>query len=144
MNYYFYYFRIIIKNLTKCNILNTLTLKKIWEISQTLFRKIVSLVLGLGLDDSCSWPRKRLSFERSVLNLGLERCVFDSTSAIYDVYLSAWKNGSCQVYLPSRFQTAVLVLGLTLLVVIRIWCFHEWFISSYIKGKVMTNSVYTT
>ena len=51
----------------------------------------VSLVLGLGLEHSCPWPREVLSSERlslalasdffTVLGLGLEPCVLDSTSA---------------------------------------------------------------
>ena len=51
---------------------------------------LVSLVLGLGLEHSCPWPRECLSSERlslalasdffCVLGLGLEPCVFDSTS----------------------------------------------------------------
>ena len=52
----------------------------------------VSLVLGLGLEHCCPWPREVLSSERlslalalasgffCVLGLGLEPCVFDSTS----------------------------------------------------------------
>ena len=55
--------------------------------------RFVSLVLGLGLEHSCPWPRECLSSERlslalasdffCVLGLGLEPCVLDSTSAIY-------------------------------------------------------------
>ena len=53
----------------------------------------MSLVLGLGLEHSCPWPRECLSSERlslalalasdffCVLGLGLEPCVLDSTSA---------------------------------------------------------------
>ena len=51
---------------------------------------LVSLVLGLGLEHSCPWPREVLSSERlslalasgffCVLGLGLEPCVLDSTS----------------------------------------------------------------
>ena len=53
----------------------------------------VSLVLGLGLEHSCPWPREVLSSKRlslalalasdffCVLGLGLEPCVLDSTSA---------------------------------------------------------------
>ena len=48
----------------------------------------MSLVLGLGLEHSCPWPREDLSLERlslasdffCVLGLGLEPCVLDSTS----------------------------------------------------------------
>ena len=57
---------------------------------------LVSLVLGLGLEHSCPWPRECLSSERLSLalalasdffcvlglGLGLEPCVLDSTSAI--------------------------------------------------------------
>ena len=54
---------------------------------------LVSLVLGLGLEHSCPWPRECLSSERLSLalasdffcvlglGLGLEPCVLDSTSA---------------------------------------------------------------
>ena len=51
----------------------------------------MSLVLGLGLEHSCRWPREGLSSKRlslalasdffCVLGLGLEPCVLDSTSA---------------------------------------------------------------
>ena len=55
----------------------------------------MSLVLGLGLEHSCPWPRECLSSERLSLalalasdffcvlglGLGLEPCVLDSTSA---------------------------------------------------------------
>ena len=53
---------------------------------------LVSLVLGLGLEHSCPWPRECLSSERlslalawvsdffCVLGLGHEPCVLDSTS----------------------------------------------------------------
>ena len=56
---------------------------------------LVSLVLGLGLEHSCPWPRECLSSERLSLalasdffcvlglGLGLEPCVLDSTSDIY-------------------------------------------------------------
>ena len=48
----------------------------------------MSLVLGLGLEHSCPWPREDLSSKRlslasnffCVLGLGLEPCVLDSTS----------------------------------------------------------------
>ena len=50
---------------------------------------LVSLVLGLGLENSCPWPREGLSSETLSLALasdffcvlGLEPCVLDSTSA---------------------------------------------------------------
>ena len=54
----------------------------------------MSLVLGLGLEHSCPWPRECLSSERlslalalasdffCVLGLGLEPCVLDSTSGM--------------------------------------------------------------
>ena len=52
--------------------------------------RFVSLVLGLGLEHSCPWPRECLSSEGlslalasdffCVLGLGLEPCVLDSTS----------------------------------------------------------------
>ena len=52
----------------------------------------MSLVLGLGLEHSCPWPRECLSSERLSLasdffcvfglGLGLEPCVLDSTSDI--------------------------------------------------------------
>ena len=52
--------------------------------------RFVSLVLGLGLEHSCPWPRECLSSERLSLALasdffcvlGLEPCVLDSTSAL--------------------------------------------------------------
>ena len=58
---------------------------------------LVSLVLGLGLEHSCPWPRECLSSERlslalasdffCVLGLGLEPCVLDSTSAFYLMFV---------------------------------------------------------
>ena len=55
---------------------------------------LVSLVLGLGLEHSCPWPRECLSSERlslalasdffCVLGLGLEPCVLDSTSGSWN------------------------------------------------------------
>ena len=53
--------------------------------------RFVSLVLGLGLEHSCPWPRECLSSERLSLALasdffcvlGLEPCVLDSTSDCY-------------------------------------------------------------
>ena len=57
---------------------------------EDLFFGLVSLVLGLGLEHSCPWPRECLSSEKlslalasdffCVLGLGLEPCVLDSTS----------------------------------------------------------------
>ena len=56
---------------------------------------LVSLVLGLGLEHSCPWPREYLSSERLSLalasdffcvlglGLGLEPCVLNSTSAMH-------------------------------------------------------------
>ena len=49
---------------------------------------LVSLVLGLGLEHPCPWPRECMSSERLSLALasnffcvlGLEPCVLDSTS----------------------------------------------------------------
>ena len=62
---------------------------------------LVSLVLGLGLEHSCSWPRECLSSERlslalasdffCVLGLGLEPCVLDSTS-VKSCYLRPLSN----------------------------------------------------
>ena len=69
----------------------------------------VSLVLGLGLEHSCPWPREYLSSERlslalasdffCVLGLGLEPCVLDSTSANEDENRKTLKTAS----LNSRF-----------------------------------------
>ena len=55
---------------------------------------LVSLILGLGLEHSCPWPRECLSPERlslasdffCVLGLGLEPCVLDSTSGSYILF----------------------------------------------------------
>ena len=52
---------------------------------------LVSLVLGLGLEPSCPWPRECLSSERLSLALasdffcvlGLKPCILDSTSGNY-------------------------------------------------------------
>ena len=62
--------------------------------------RFVSLVLGLGFEHSCPWPRECLSSERlslashffCVLGLGLEPCVLDSTSA-YDKRLNILVHG---------------------------------------------------
>ena len=60
---------------------------------------LVSLVLGLGLEHSCPWPRECLSLERlslalalasdffCVLGLGLDLCVLDSTSGNYRIFV---------------------------------------------------------
>ena len=56
---------------------------------------LVSLILGLGLEHSCPWPREVLSSERlslasdffCVLGLGLEPCVLYSTSDKHTVLL---------------------------------------------------------
>ena len=58
--------------------------------------RFVSLVLGLGLEHSCPWPRECLSSERLSLasdffcvlglGLGLEPCVLDSTSVVYSIF----------------------------------------------------------
>ena len=108
----------------------------------------MSLVLGLGLDHFSHRYREGISlkslslasnFFNSLVLASNVNCVLDSTSAIYDVYQSAGKNGS---YWPNRLQNVILVFEPTLLIVIRIWCFYEWFISSFIKGKAMINSEY--
>ena len=63
--------------------------------------RFVSLVLGLGLEHSCPWPRECLSSERLSLalalasdffcvlglGLGLEPCVLDSTSDALNHFL---------------------------------------------------------
>ena len=71
--------------------------------------RFVSLVLGLGLEHSCPWPRECLSSERlslalasdffCVLGLGLEPCVLDSTSAtnfsvkfVFPLLFFGWPN----------------------------------------------------
>ena len=52
---------------------------------------LVSLVLDLGLEHSCPWPRECLSSKRLSLAsdffcvLGLEPCVLDSTSGFYNL-----------------------------------------------------------
>ena len=67
--------------------------------------RFVSLVLGLGLEHSCPWPRECLSSERLSLalasdffcvlglGLGLEPCVLDSTSVknvIFSIFVSLY------------------------------------------------------
>ena len=65
--------------------------KFLWRPSFFFFWRalaLVSLVLGLGLEHSCPWPRECLSSERLSLALdffcvlGLESCVVDSTSGV--------------------------------------------------------------
>ena len=74
----------------------------------------MSLVLGLGLEHFCPWPREGLSSERlslasifvCVLGLGLERCVLDSTSG----------TGSLQLQVPvtiAKFSDLVIARLLT-------------------------------
>ena len=72
--------------------------------------RFVSLVLGLGLEHSCPWPRECLSSERlslalalasdffCVLGLGLEPCVLDSTSVQYCI--SSWGTASKSTLAP--------------------------------------------
>ena len=80
-----------------------------WRSSEKNFRRsffletlaFVSLVLGLGLEHFCPWPRECLSSERlslvsdffCVLGLGLEPCVLDSISGIWiDKDKTEWSN----------------------------------------------------
>ena len=77
--------------------------------------RFVSLVLGLGLEHSCPWPRECLSSERLSLalasdffcvlglGLGLEPCVLDSTSGIetqwsFQPLNAIWKLHACCHY----------------------------------------------
>ena len=84
--------------------------------------RFVSLVLGLGLEHSCPWPRECLSSERLSLalalasdffcvlglGLGLEPCVLDSTYAVYHclIYshlqycISSWGTASKSTLAP--------------------------------------------
>ena len=74
------------------------------EIARKIFVKtfffwralaLVSLVLGLGLEHSCPWPRECLSSKKLFLALasdffcvlGLEPCVLDSTSVHWVFFL---------------------------------------------------------
>ena len=73
--------------------------------------RFVSLVLGLGLEHSCPWPRECLSSERlslalasdffCVLGLGLslEPCVLDSTSGTYMFFLKMQCNSTQNYFL---------------------------------------------
>ena len=81
--------------------------KKIFEDVFFCWRTLapVSLVLGLGLEHSCPWPREVLSSERLSLalalasdffcvlglGLGLEPCVLDSTSDVFILLASKMK-----------------------------------------------------
>ena len=49
-----YCFRTIIKNLTKCNVLNTFAFKVMENKPDIIKKKIMFLVLGH--DHSCPWP----------------------------------------------------------------------------------------
>ena len=75
---------------------------------------LVSLVLGLGLEHSCPWPRECLSSERlslalasdffCVLGLGLEPCVLDSTSALFHLLTdrgAETQGGDGEIYPPN-------------------------------------------
>ena len=66
-----YYFRIIIKNLTKCNILNTLAFKHYGKFADHNLEKFCPRSLALASRGSV--------LKKSVPGLGLERCVLDST-----------------------------------------------------------------
>ena len=67
------------KNLTKCNVLNTFALEIIENLTIIIFRKIVSLVLAstipvLGLEKACPrkvcpWPWNRIFFDSLALVL---------------------------------------------------------------------------
>ena len=67
----------------------TFALKNIQSLPTIAFFKILSLVLGFGLDQSCPWPQEGLYLKsRSLVlasnffsALGLEHCVLDSRSA---------------------------------------------------------------
>ena len=62
--------------------------------------RVLSLVLGLGLEHSCPWPREGLSSESQslasdlfcVIGLGLEPRVLDSTSDYYVLCSRLWNN----------------------------------------------------
>ena len=83
----------------------------------------VSLVLGLGLEHSCPWPREGLSSERlslalasdffCVLSLGLEPCVPDSTSALQAKFFALPLPGvTWSKYLDSGSRTILTVCAL--------------------------------
>ena len=69
--------------------------KKFWRPFFLETLALVSLVLGLGLEHFCSWPRECLSSETlplasdffCVLGLGLEACVLDSTTGNYRIFV---------------------------------------------------------
>ena len=76
---------------------------------------LVSLVLGLGLELSCPWPRECLSSERLSLalasdffcvlglGLGLEPCVLDSTSGHKLGLLHLYETTLCIIPLPFTY-----------------------------------------
>ena len=82
----------------------------------------MSLVLGLGLEHSCPWPRECLSSERLSLalalasdffcvlglGLGLEPCVLDSTSDSNDIN---FKVPSIWLYIMERKFNTLLENG---------------------------------
>ena len=49
------------KNLTKCNILNTLAFTKYGKLAKHSLKNLFPWSIVLGLDDSCSWPQEGLS-----------------------------------------------------------------------------------
>ena len=76
--------------------------------------RFVSLVLGLGLEHSCPWPRECLSSSERlslalalasdffcVLGLGLEPCVLDSTSGVRVLAISVSVQFQYNTTLPS-------------------------------------------
>ena len=86
-----YYFWTTITNFTKCNIWNIFAFKNYGKFADHNLEK-----LCVDFDHFCPWPREGLSSKSRSLTsfffffwvLGLERCVFDSTSVSdqHDVY----------------------------------------------------------
>ena len=83
----------------------------------------MSLVLGLGLEHSCLWPKEGLSSEGHRLGffcvLGLEPCVLDSTSAInhlsFGYARQEWQYGTFRIcvlqYVPRTLNRIVPACG---------------------------------
>ena len=86
---------------------------------------LVSLVLGLGLEHSCPWPRECLSSERlslalasdfsCVFGLCLEPCVLDSTSA------DRGAEGGWEIYFPNNLSIVCICIS----PIIWLWCAFE-------------------
>ena len=115
---------------------------------------LVSLVLGLGLEHSCPWPRECLSSERlsmalasdffCVLSLGLalEPYVLDSTSGPYKFFcVLVDSNGSLLVFI-GPYSSLRILMGphWSFLVVFRPYGFYRVLMGLFSSALVLVDS----